>query len=219
MSEVIVHRNGGVVLLGGGAVCPADLTHALQLAPCLVAADGGGNKAIEYNYQPVAVIGDMDSLSSNARDQIPAERIHRVAEQDSTDFGKCLRFVHADFFLAIGFTGRRLDHTLATLSYLAQNQGVPILLIGEEDLIFRAPPRFSMALPVGTRLSLFPFGAVQGRSQGLRWPIDGIALAPNGRVGTSNEVSGPVVLDLDGPCLILLPKSCFDQALAVVRGA
>jgi len=28
--------------------------------------------------------------------------------------------------------------------------------------------------------------AVQGRSGGLRWPIDGLPFAPDGRIGTSN---------------------------------
>ncbi len=205
MSGGIVHSNHGVTLLGGGASRPADVADALTIAPTLVAADGGGDRARELGLTPEAVIGDLDSLSEAARAEF-GPRVHHIPEQDSTDFGKCLIHVTAPFYLALGFTGLRLDHTLATLSYVAQRATQRVILIGEEDLIFRAPPEMTVNLPPGERFSIFPFGTVTGRSEGLRWPIDGLSLAPDGRVSTSNEISGPLRLSLTGSALVLLPK-------------
>lgn len=194
----------GVTLVGGGALDPADLRHALGLAPNLVAADGGADRLLAEDLLPDVVIGDMDSLSAEGRARLGA-RVHRIAEQDSTDFGKCLHHVAAPFFLGLGFTGLRADHTLAALSEIAR-RGRPVILIAEDEVIFRAPPRLALDLPIGERLSIFPFGRVSGTSEGLRWPIDGLVMEPAGRIGTSNEVTGPVRLRISGPGLLLLPK-------------
>lgn len=218
MNAEIVHYQGGVTLLGGGAVLPADVAKAVTIAPCLVAADGGGDRALALGQEPVAVIGDMDSLSEPGRAAL-AGRLHRVAEQDSTDFGKCLRLVRADFYLGLGFTGLRLDHTLSALNEVASRPDQLIVLIAEEEVIFRAPPRLALDLPPGERFSLFPMGQARGHSTGLRWPIAGIDFAPGGRIGTSNEVTGPVELEMTGPMLVLLPKPHLDAVLAALSAA
>lgn len=216
MMHGIVQSSNGVTLLGRGDSTAADVAEALTIAPLLIAADGGADRALDLGLMPQAVIGDLDSLSARARGAIAADRMHRIAEQDSTDFDKCLRHVRAPFYLALGFSGRRLDHTLATLASVARHADHCVMVVGDHDIAFRAPAYLALDLPVGTRLSLFPFGPAQGRSIGLRWPIDGIAMAPAGVIGTSNEVTGPVRLWLDGPVLILLPKAHLRPALGAV---
>lgn len=196
----------GVTLIGGGEIAPADLAEALTLAPHLVAADSGADAALRLGGMPEAVFGDMDSISPAARAAIPPERLHPVIEQDSTDFDKALRGIDAPFVLALGFTGSRIDHGLAAMNCLARRGDKRVLLIGGEDVIFLAPPHLSLSLPLATRLSLFPMGPARGRSSGLRWPIEGIAFAPNDRIGTSNEVTGPVTLELSGQMLVILPR-------------
>jgi thiamine pyrophosphokinase len=113
MPDVIVDSLENVTLIGGGAVDSAQLARALDLAPVLVAADGGADSALAAGHVPRAVIGDMDSLSAAARDTIPAARIHPVPEQDSTDFEKALSRIRAPLVLGLGFMGPRLDHMLA----------------------------------------------------------------------------------------------------------
>ncbi|NCU21110.1 thiamine pyrophosphokinase, partial [Candidatus Falkowbacteria bacterium] len=93
MSRYIIKSNKGVTLIGGARVGASDLAQALALAPCLVAADGGADRALALGHMPEAVIGDFDSISPAARAAIAPERLHPIAEQDSTDFGKCLRHV------------------------------------------------------------------------------------------------------------------------------
>ena len=214
----LLTTGGGVTLIGGGAVGRGDLQAALAVAPHLVAADSGADTALAAGHVPDLVIGDFDSISPGARAAIPAARLHPVAEQDSTDFEKCLQRIAARFVVAVGFTGLRLDHTLAALTVIARRPGLPILMLAAEEVVFLCPPRLTLPLPAGERVSLWPMGPATGRSTGLRWPIDGIDFAPGGRVGTSNEATGPVTLDMDGPMLVLLPRSCFALAVdAVLR--
>ncbi|SOC09517.1 thiamine diphosphokinase [Rhodobacter maris] len=215
MSEMIVQSEGGVTLLGGGVAEAADVTKALALAPALVAADGGAQTALFHGFTPQAVIGDLDSLSAEAQARL-SDRLHRIEEQDSTDFGKCLDRVAARFYLCLGFTGLRLDHTLAALSEIAARPAQAVVLIAEDEVIFRAPPRFRLDLPATTRLSLYPMGPASGRAEGLLWPLEGLEFTPAGRVGTSNEVTGPVTLEITGPMLVLVPKAHLGAVLAAL---
>lgn len=188
-----------------------DLAAALAHAECVVAADGGADKALAAGIMPEAVIGDFDSLSARARREIPQERLHRIDEQDSTDFDKALRHVSAPLVIGLGFLGARVDHELAAMTVLARHADRRCILLGSEDLVMLCPPRLALNLPAGTRVSLFPLGPVTGRSTGLRWPLDGLEFAPALRGGTSNEaVGGPVEIATDQPLMLLiLPLSCL----------
>ena len=193
----VLSSERGITLIGGGTVEPRHLAAALALAPAAAAADSGADIALENGIEPLAVIGDLDSLSGRARARLGA-RVHSVAEQDSTDFEKCLLRLSAPVVIGVGFGGPRLDHALAALGALARRIGPPTVLLCGEDAVLACPPQVSADLPPGTRLSLFPMGPARVESEGLRWPTAGIDLAPAGRVGTSNEVIGPLRLGVRG---------------------
>lgn len=214
MTRCNVQSSQGVTLIGAGRPEPSDISLLLDHAPVLVAADGGANLCLEHGFAPVAVIGDFDSLTDDTRAALPETRFIHIAEQDSTDFEKSLMRIDAPFILATGFTGARLDHTLAALSALAQHNGPPVIVLSEEEIIFHAPRTLTLKLAAGTRVSLFPLGPVHGRSKGLKWPIDELTLRPDGRIGTSNEATGPVSLSLDAPgCLVILQRAVLLAAL------
>ncbi len=217
MDETRVQSKDGVTLVGAGHPRAEDIEEALKLAPTLVAADGGGEFALAAGFAPSRVIGDMDSLGQAARDRIGEDRIVGIAEQDSTDFEKALSRIDAPFVIATGFTAGRVDHTLAVCRSLVRRIGPRTLVLGAEDVLFAAPRKLTLDLPENSRLSLFPMAAVTGRSKGLNWPIEGLAFHPSGQIGTSNHVTGPVELDVDGPgMLVILPRAALRAALAAI---
>ena len=163
------------------------------------------------------VIGDLDSITSGARRLIPAGRIHHVAEQDSTDFTKCLSRIAAPFVMAVGFAGLRLDHTLSALTTMASTARPFVILLASDDVVFVAPPRLTLPLMPGTRVSLYPMGPARGISTGLEWPIEGIEFAPGGRVGTSNMANGVVTLRIEGKMLLMLPRSTLASVMTALR--
>ncbi|WP_072707227.1 thiamine diphosphokinase [Donghicola eburneus] len=217
---VIACYDEPVALIGGGRVTSEDVAWARKYAKRLIAADGGADQALGLGWVPDAVIGDFDSVSDVAREKVGPNRLFPISEQDSTDFDKCLRNVAAPMILGLGFTGRRLDHTLAAFSTLCARANVLCLLLSEEEVIFLCPPELALDMPEGTAFSLYPMGPVQGRSTGLVWPIDGIPMQPDGRVGTSNRVdqAGRVSLTMEGPrMLVILPRGCADAAVAALN--
>ena len=211
---MIVRATEPVTLVGGAAVTKERVARALALAPYVVAADGGADAALAHGVEPRAVIGDFDSLSKAGRQRLPASALHRIDEQDSTDFDKCLRNIAAPLVVGIGFSGDRLDHQLAAYNTLVRHPARRCVLLGREELVFLAPPALLLELAPGTALSLFPMGAVEGVSDGLRWPIGGLNFAPDGRVGTSNMATGAVHLSVTAPkMLIILPQGAFEIAV------
>lgn len=214
----VLRTDRGVTLVGGGALNAGTLRAAMALAPVVMAADGGADAALALGVMPDAVVGDFDSLSDAARAAVPADRLHHIAEQDSTDLQKCLSRVEAPFVIVVGFDGARVDHTLAALTVLIRRPGPPCVMLSPDDAIIPAPTRLTLDLPPGTRVSLFPMGEMRGRSTGLRWPIDGLVLTPAGQVSTSNEATGRVTLDIEGPGLVIVPAAHLAQLLAAIAG-
>ncbi len=211
----IIHDSRPITLVGGAAFAESALDAALAIGPGVVAADGGADAVLRRGLAPLAVIGDFDSISDGARAAIPAERQHHIPDQDSTDFGKCLALIDAPLILGVGFTGARPDHELAALNALVRHPEKRCVLIGEEMVTFLAPPRISLSLGAGSLLSLFPLGPVEGWSGGLEWPIRGIPFAADGRIGTSNRVTGPVTLGFDAPrMLVLVPRAALAEVCA-----
>ena len=213
MNDVIVQSTAGVTLAGGGGFSLKLLDIARAMAPKVVAADGGANRLLDLGCLAEAVIGDLDSIKAATKLRL-AGRLFPIAEQKTGDFDKALRSIAAPFVLGIGFSGARLDHGLAVLNGLVRHPDKRCLLLGGRDVTFLAPREIDLDLPVGSRLSLFPMGPVQGTSEGLRWPLQGLCFAPAGLIGTSNEVTGPVRLRFDADLmLVILPRSAVAAAL------
>lgn len=179
----------GVTLVGGGALSGRMLREALALAPHLIAADGGANRLPRWGLEAEAVIGDIDSLTHPG-----AARVIRIAEQETTDFEKCLHCVAAPIFLCVGFIGKRFDHSLGALHALLAQPDKPALLIGKEDLAWSAGTDLRLDLEPGARVSLFPLRETRALgSAGLEWPLHGLTLAPGARIGVSNRACAPRV--------------------------
>lgn len=220
MNNKIVHSDLPVLLVGGGALDNGVLEAALSRAGLVVAADGGAAKALAAGRMPDAVYGDMDSLSPELQARLAPGVLRPVAEQDSTDFDKCLRHIEAPLVLGYGFLGGRLDHQLAAMTVLARRPDRRCVLVGAEDVVCVCPAELELDLPVGERLSLWPMAEVTGRSEGLRWPIDGIVFRPDGVTGTSNAVSGPVRLRMDAPgMLLILPVERLEALVSALDHA
>lgn len=212
--QQIVRSSETVVLVGGGDAPAEDLSAALAHGGTLVAADGGAAVALAAGMTPAAVIGDMDSLDPALAARLTPDSLHTVAEQDSTDFDKCLRAISAPLVIGVGFLGRRIDHQMAAQNTLVTRPDRRCLLLGARDICFLCPPELTLDLPPGTRFSLFPMGRVAGRSEGLEWPIDGLDFRPDGQVGTSNRVAGPVRLWMEAPrMLVILPREALAETV------
>ncbi|MDJ0630850.1 MAG: thiamine diphosphokinase [Rhodobacter sp.] len=206
-------------LVGGAPFTAVALHEALAFAPRIVAVDGGANRLRQLDITPDLVIGDMDSISDQIKAWVGSSRLVQDSDTDTTDFEKAIASVQAPFLLAVGFTGGRMDHSLAVINTLARNFNKRILLLSGRDVIFLSPRTIQMELPAGTRISFFPMGDVRGASHGLRWELDHVPFSPTGKISTSNQTTGSLVsLSFDADkMIVILPRRHLDKALIGIR--
>lgn len=183
-----------VILIGASPVPIGSALAALPMAWPVVAVDGGAAASLAVGRKPHLILGDMDSLGNDVviPDDVP---VLTLDGQDDTDFQKALSRISASLIVGLGFLEARFDHSLAAVhALMCLQHDQPVMLVGTTDIMLRLTGPFAATLPVGSRFSVWPLG-VQSfeKSSGLKWPLDGLTLAPGTFVGTSNEVSQTVV--------------------------
>ncbi|MCC7364675.1 MAG: thiamine diphosphokinase [Dehalococcoidia bacterium] len=164
-------------------------------AGLLVAADGGVDKALAAGVTVDAVVGDLDSVSDDARGRVHPSRLHRIHDLDTTDLQKAILFCLARGaarvdVLAAG--GGRADHALANLSVIPLFRGkadvrihddlFEVSLVDGEAVVDARP---------GTVVSLVAVSPCEGvTTHGLRWDLHDYPLRFS-PYGVHNEVAHP----------------------------
>lgn len=216
----------GVLVIVGGGTFDEHLLHRLAAEGAhLVGADGGGDAIRAAGLVPEAIIGDFDSLTDpNGWDA--RTRLIRIAEQESTDFEKALYSTSAAVTVGLGMTGKRFDHTLAALDAVARYAAKrKIVLVDESDIALGLAGPFGFTVETGARVSVHPLTpTLFARSAGLKYPLDGLELAPGVRTGTSNEASAAgfsIVPEGDdgGVYLLILEKRWLETLIAGLLAA
>ena len=225
-SPDVLEFEGLLVIVGGGVV-DSDLLRDLYVAGGhLVGADGGADAIVAAGLVPEAIIGDFDSLQDPVG-WLGRTRLMQITEQDTTDFEKALYSTSAPVTVALGMTGKRFDHTLAALDTVTRlARGRTIILVDEGDLAMALTGAFSFEVQPGERVSVHPLAPIRfRRSIGLKYPLDGLRLAPGERTGTSNEaIEGPFRIEPEprakAPWLLILDrKYLFGIAAAATARA
>ncbi len=177
-----------VILVGGGDIAWDSYELLSSRNYPVIAVDGGANPLREKAIVPDALIGDFDSVTHPASFS-DATKTFEISEQASTDFEKALYSIEAPLFIAFGFWGQRLDHSLAALHTLTKYRNTKqVLLVDHIDLLFTPQGPFSLASGQDTRVSVFPLDAVRfTESSGLQFPLNGLFMKSGADIGISNR--------------------------------
>jgi len=209
-----------LVIVGGGTVDLDLLQELYASGGRLVGADGGADQIVAAGLKPELIVGDFDSLKA-PHSWLGKVRLMQIAEQETTDFEKALYSTSAPVTVAMGMTGRRFDHTLAALDAVTRYaHDRKIVMVDEEDVAVALTENFRFAVDPGDRVSIHPLAPISfTRSDGLRYPLDGIKLAPGVRTGTSNEATtGPFTItpkkSVHGAYLLILPRRYLAALIA-----
>jgi thiamine pyrophosphokinase len=215
--------DGPMAIVGGGAVDPALLVELAARGVALVGADGGADVIGDAGLLPAAIIGDLDSLADRSEWEARTRVIH-IPEQLTTDFQKSLYSTRAPVTLALGMTGKRLDHTLAALSAVLEYAPTrKLLLVDEVDVALAVVGPIAFEALARERVSIHPLLPIRfHHSKGLFYPMDGLVLEPGGLIGTSNEGTGgrvEIVPDGDRPWLLILGKERLWDMIGACQSA
>ena len=128
--------NKPLTLIGGGKFSQQIFSKCLRIAPTLIAVDSGLNHLDIKKSIPKWVIGDLDSAKKIEVWKKKGIKIKSIQEQETTDFEKCLYSFNAPYFLANAFLGKRIDHSLATISTIVKMRNKKVILLGKKDILF-----------------------------------------------------------------------------------
>lgn len=205
---MIVHSLDPIVLVGAADIGHEELNIFQSHTKQFVGIDAGADYFLAAGIDPVAVIGDLDSLSDVARTRF-ASVLHHIPEQDTVDFEKGLVRVAAPLIYALGFAGGRLDHTLAVLHVMGRNPQRPVILVSADDVSAVVPAGgLALQLPIGCRVSVMPLAAAQVNATGLVWPLTDQAMHPMGFTSPSNAAADiSVTIQATGPVMVTVPRA------------
>lgn len=188
--SVIIFANGELAL-------PPDWQALLENAERLIAADGGARHLLALGLQPDVVVGDMDSLSAQEREELAkmgAKLRTFPAEKNQTDLELALveaQEAGATQVTVLAALGRRWDHSLANILLATQTQfaEMAIEFLHGEQRLFLIRDEASITAEPGTRLSLIPLGgdAIGVQTTGVTYPLDAEDLPFGSSRGVSNQ--------------------------------
>jgi len=208
-------------LLVAAAPVPGSADLVAELASrsdLVIAVDGGGAVCLDAGVTPDLVLGDFDSLSSEALAVLTDRGVRTVmfpSRKDHTDLELALdraRQSGATEVAVTCATSGRLDHTLAAMGALAANADLRPELV-EPDVtgwVLSARGRSSLLLSGrGATISLLALaGPAIVSASGVEWPLEHVELLPGSGLGVSNVIVAPAGAAIGihaGTVLVLAP--------------
>ena len=206
-----------VIVFAGGDPIPPSAVLDLPADTFVIAADSGLDRAREAGFRIDLLVGDLDSISSDGRQEAELHRTkieRHPVYKDATDMELALQAARkqgARKVIVIGGHGGRQDH------YLANALLLPSPAFADLDIEWRAGRArlyavhrgLTLAGKVGASVSLLAVGgAVQGvTTEGLRWNLKGEDLEAGSTRGVSNEFKAETAsIDVDaGTLLVVVP--------------
>ena len=194
-----------VILCNGAFPTEAYPLYLLDSAEGVVCCDGAIQKWLEYNpnANPLAIVGDLDSISAELKERFPSVLVH-VSEQDDNDQTKALRWVlenhpEASEIVFLGATGLREDHTIGNLGLLMEYTRLfdlgdrRVTMVSDYGSAFAITDSSDLHLGEGRRISIFSAdNSLKITSEGLQWPTDEVVFDAWWKA-TLNRTSAPVV--------------------------
>ena len=180
-----------VIVAGGEFPTAPQPLEILQGAQYVVCCDGAADRYIATGRVPDAIVGDGDSISAENRGKF-AQLLHIIAEQESNDQTKAVRFLmeHGKRRIAIvGATGRREDHTIGNISLLIEyaRAGCDVRSFTDHGVFIPCNGTTTHKCRKGQQVSIFSITAKDLSAQGLLYPIYDFN---NWWQGTLNECTG-----------------------------
>lgn len=211
------------VIVSAGKISDYDFLKDLipQGAP-VIAADGGYEHLPFLGIEPMAIVGDFDSLEPGTPRKYPC--ISYPPEKDDTDTMLAIKLGLErgyEQFIMIGALGGRIDHAFANLTALSflRNHDAYGVILDDENAVFMlstgesySPAKDDLLRDYDEYISIFPFGAecATVSEEGVKYPLDTYELSADFPLGVSNRITEPEICKITvhaGKILVIRTRS------------
>ena len=153
----------------------------LKTADLLICCDGAADKLIDFGMSPHVIIGDLDSVSEEVKEQYASILIHSD-DQESNDLTKAVRHCIDKGYPSVsilGATGLREDHTLGNISLMMEYYPrIEVQIISDYGIFFLVQSGEQVQSFAGEKISLFSIdNRVSVSSTGLKYPLNDLQLS------------------------------------------
>ncbi|HWJ02676.1 MAG TPA: thiamine diphosphokinase [Verrucomicrobiae bacterium] len=206
-----------------GVICNGAVTDYNWLAAVIetldgvICADGGSNHAYKLGIMPKLIIGDLDSVDPKVLSHYQSEGVtikQFMAEKDDTDQRLALQeaiALGATEVVLLAALGKRLDHSLGSLSVLAylHSQGVTGTILDETNEVTLREHQVIIEGEVGEEISLLPLTTrVTGiTTENLQYALKDAVFELGNPYGISNVLTAPKARVTMAEGLLLVIKS------------
>lgn len=165
----------------------------LKSAGVVICCDGAADKLIAFGMDPDVIIGDLDSLSPQVREQYASILIHS-GDQESNDLTKAVHYCVEQGYPSVtilGATGLREDHTLGNISLMVEYAPrIGVRIISDHGIFFLVRSGEVVNTVPGEKISLFSIdNRIRVSSSGLKYPLRDLQLS-NWYTASLNEATG-----------------------------
>lgn len=135
-------------------------------ADLIVCADGGADHAYKAGVVPHCIIGDLDSISDEARTYFESKGVEfskYPRDKDETDTHLAINYCIAhgcDDITLYAALGGRFDHAFANVSLLAmlKQRGISACIVDGDSVLYVSDDELKISGKQGDLLSLLPLG-------------------------------------------------------------
>ena len=208
------------VIFANGVIDPEEqFIPDLNQGDLVIAVDGGAKNALISGLHPDVVIGDLDSISDQDKENLSIQGTRFITyphDKDQTDLELALDFAlqnGVEEAILIGLLGGRLDQTLANLLLLTKDAYSPMRFVvsASPDTAHVLVDQHIITIKANTGdiVSLIPLSPVVSgvTTHNLRWPLNAAKLEFGSTLGISNEMKAPIVsIQIDNGKLLVIHR-------------
>lgn len=179
----------------------------LRVAKRIICCDGSAGTLIKAGYEPLAIVGDLDSLEMEVGAKYP-DRLYCDKSQETNDLTKAVNWCSEKGYrnlAIIGATGKREDHTIGNISLLADYaREVNVIMITDTGIFTPILKSSTVSSFPGQQVSIFSVDhETEITSSGLKYKLEKMKLK-NWWRATLNEATGDSfeLIFTGGPLLV-----------------
>ena len=207
-----MHSNYKNIILADGLFPSSErVQNLLREAETIVCCDGAAQKLLDFGIEPNYIVGDLDSLSEEFKQNF-AQKLIQNTDQETNDLTKAIEFCISKNWKQIailGATGLREDHTIANISLLCdyKKKVDDIVMISDFGIFTPVLKTTTFQSFPNQQVSIFSLNPETKLTfKGLKYPVTNQSFTSwwQGTLNSATDNSFEIILHNEGAVIVYI---------------